>query len=202
MAVAVWLKSTRTILADIPMPMHAGAITKDFTVDYDGPIYSMLVRFDGKVSTTEAICLLGGIKSDLHPDLNCGDTAPLLKFSWQLQRDGKVGGSGSSVNTGSISTADGGLRVMIVGFPARKKHVYQVALKFDSDASRLAIPPPRVQIELDSFVREDLFVVGGILDSFASLLCLIGVVVFAVGFLWKRLNLRKKLTRETSAGPG
>jgi len=112
LAVAIWLKSTRTILADIPMPMRAGAVTKDFTVDYDGPIYSMQVRFDGKVSATEAICFLGGIKSDLHPDLNCGDT-----------------------------------------------------------------------------------------DSFASLLCLIGVVVFALSFLRSRLNRTKKLIGETSTGP-
>jgi hypothetical protein len=186
---------------NIPMPMRAGAVTKDFTVDYDGPIYSMQVRFDGKVSATEAICPLGGIKSDLHPDLNCGDTAPLLKFSWQLKRDGKVGGSGSSANTGSISTADGGSHVMIVGFPARKKHAYQVTLQFDSDASKLAIPPPRLQIELDSFAREGLIVVEGIPNSFASLLCLIGVVVFALSFLRSRLNRPKKLIGETSTGP-
>ena len=75
------------------------------------------------------------------------------------------------------------VRVMIVGFPARKKQVYQVTLKFDSDASKLAIPPPRVQIELDSLVTEGLIVVGGILDSFASLLCLIGVLLFSLSLL-------------------
>lgn len=202
LAVAIWLKSTRTILVDIPMPMRAGAVTKDFTVDYDGPLYSMLVRFDGKVSAAQAMCLLGGIKSDLHPDLNCGDAAPLLKFSWQLERDGQVGWSGSSANTGSISAADDSLRVMIVGFPARKKHTYRVILKFDSYASKLVIPPPRVQIKLDSFVTEDLFVAGGILDFFASLLCLIGAVVLALSFLRNRLSRPKKLIEKPSVGPG
>jgi hypothetical protein len=189
--VAIWLKSTRTILADIPMPMRADVVSRDFTVDYDGPIYPMVVRFDGSVSDATAKCLLGATKSPLRPDLDCSGTSPLLMFSWELRRDGRVGPSGSSADMGSISKAAGASRVIIVGFPAQKKHRYTVTAKFDRDARNLTIPPPRIQIELDSFVTEDLFVVGGILDSAASGLCFLGVVMFSVPFLRTKLNRSK-----------
>jgi hypothetical protein len=191
LAVAIWLKSTRTILADIPMPMRAEVVSRDFTVDYDGPIYGMVVRFDGSVPDATAKCLLGAKKSELRPNLDCNGTLPLLMFSWELRRDGRVGASGSSSDLGSISKANGASRVMIVGFPAQKKHRYAVTVKFDRDARSLAIPPPRVQIELDSFITEDLFVVGGILDSVASGLCFFGVVMFSVPFLRTKLNRSK-----------
>ena len=87
-----------------------------------------------------------------------------------------------SAGMGSISIADGASRVVIVGFPAQKKHRYTVTVKFDRDAHNLTIPPPRVQIELDSFVTEDLYVVGGILDYVASGLCFLGVVILSVHF--------------------
>lgn len=196
LVVAIWLKSTRTILADIPMPMRAEVVSRDFTVDYDGPIYGMVVRLDGSVSDATAKCLLGATKSELRPDLDCSGTSPLLMFSWELRRDGQVGASGSSADMGSISKADGASRVMIVGFPAQKKHRYTVTVKFDRDARNLTIPPPRVQIELDSFVTEDLFVVGGILDSVASGLCFLGVVMFSVPFIRTKLN-RSKTQPET-----
>jgi hypothetical protein len=191
LGVAIWLKSTRTILADIPMPMRAEVVSRDFTVDYDGSIYQMVVRLDGSVSDTTAKCLLGATKSELYPNLDCRGTSPLLMFSWELRRDGRVGANGSSANMGSISKAEGASRVIIVGFPAQKKHQYAVTLKFDRDARNLAIPRPRVQIELDSFVTEDLFVVGGILDSVASGLCFFGVVMFSVSFLRTKLNRSK-----------
>ena len=191
LAVAIWLKSTRTILADIPMPMRAEVVSRDFAVDYDGPIYGMVVRFDGRVSDATAKCLLGATKSEFLPAPDCSGTSPLLMFSWELRRDGQVGASGSSANMGSISKADGASRVMIVGFPAQKKHRYTVTVKFDRDAHNLTIPPPRVQIELDTFVTEDLLVVGGILDSVASGLCFLGVVMFSVPFIRTKLNRSK-----------
>src|SRR2546429_1882554 len=54
---------------------------------------------------------------------------------------------------------------MIIGLPASRKHRYEATLKFEENAGDLAIPPPRVQVDLDSFVREDLIIVGAILDA-------------------------------------
>jgi hypothetical protein len=188
LAVAIWLKSTRTILADIPVPMSSEVVTRNFIVDYDGPLYRMVVRFDPRVPEATARCLLGATKSDLRPDLDCSGTSPLLKFSWELRRDGQSRGSGSSADMGSISTMDGASRVIIVGFPAQKKHRYEVALKFERNAATLSIPPPRVQIELDYSVREGLFFAGAALDTVAIVLCLIGVVIFVVQFLKAKFN--------------
>jgi hypothetical protein len=168
--------------------MRAEKVGRDFTVDYDGPIYSMYVMFDRSEPRTTAICLLGGEKSELYADLDCTHTAPLLKFSWELSRDGQFAGSGSSADMGSISTVDGLLRVSIVGFPARKKHQYHVALEFDENAGGLTIPPPRIQVKLDSFVREDIFIAGAFLNAIAFVLCLVGVVMVSVPFLRTRLR--------------
>jgi len=44
LGVAIWLKTTRETLADIPMPMRAGTISRDFAVDHDGPLYEMKVQ--------------------------------------------------------------------------------------------------------------------------------------------------------------
>ena len=37
LGVALWLKSTRETLADIPMPMRTGTISRNFTVHYERP---------------------------------------------------------------------------------------------------------------------------------------------------------------------
>jgi hypothetical protein len=55
----------------------------------------MVARFDRSVSETTARCLLGATNSDLYPELDCSGIAPLLKFTWELRRDGQFGGSGS-----------------------------------------------------------------------------------------------------------
>lgn len=180
LAVAVWLKIVRRTLMDIPMPMHAGAVTKDFRIEYDGQMYVMAVQFDQSVSNDTARCLLGATKSERYPDLDCAKIAPLLKFSWELRCDGRVGGSGSSSEMGSVSRARGGPRVMIVGFPASKKHRYEAMLKFDRNADDLTVSPPRVQIEPDAFAREGFIIEGLILDVMGFGLCLIGaaMVVF------------------------
>jgi len=78
--------------------------------------------------------------------------------------------------------------VGIVGFPARKKHQYHVALKLEENAGELTIPPPRVQVQLDSFVREDLIIAGALLDAIAFVLCLVGVAMVAVPFLRTRFR--------------
>ena len=74
-------------------------------------------------------------------------------------------------------------------------------LKFDSDASSLSIPPPRVQVKLDSFVKEDLFIAGGILDFLATVLCLIGTAMFVIPTLVRQLKHQKNMP-ERSAAPG
>jgi hypothetical protein len=117
--------------------MSAETVGRDFTVDYDGPIYWMDVVFDQSVPDAHARCLLGATKSEIRPDLDCSSTAPLLKFSWELRRDGQFAGSGSSADMGSLSTVGGALRVDIVGFPAGKKHQYHVAVKFEENAGEL-----------------------------------------------------------------
>jgi hypothetical protein len=57
----------------------------------------------------------------------------------------------------------------------------------------LKIPPPIVQIELDSFVKEDLFILGAILDSLAFVMCLVGVVLVTVSLLRNKFNSLKTL---------
>src|SRR5271155_343585 len=76
LAVAIWMKTLRTTLADIPMPMRAETVGRDFTVDYDGPIYSVDVMFDQSVPDAHARCLLGATNSEILPDLDCSGTAP------------------------------------------------------------------------------------------------------------------------------
>lgn len=94
LAVAIWLKTTRTILAEIRMPMRAGVVSTDFTVDHDGPLYTMTVKFDRVVLPATASCLLGGKKLEFEPDVDCTNTPPLLQFRWELSRDGQSVGSG------------------------------------------------------------------------------------------------------------
>src|SRR5207249_10001014 len=81
------------------------------------------------------------------------------------------------------SHAKGGApRVMIIGLPASRKHRYEATLKFDENAGDLAIPPPRVQVDLDSFVRDDLIIVGAILDALGFVLCVVGVAMVVALF--------------------
>lgn len=188
LAVAIWLQSVRTVLMDIPMPMRAAVTSKDFAVDYDGPIYVMDVQFDQSVSDSTARCLLGATKSELRPDLDCTGIEPLLKFSWELRRDGQYDGSGSSADMGSISRIGGRPRVMIVGFPASRKHRYKAILSFEKNAGDLTIAAPRVQVELDSFVREDPYILGVILDVLGLVLCLVGVAMVAVPFFRSKFS--------------
>jgi len=192
LAVAIWMKTIRTTLLDVPMPMRAESVGSDFTVDHDGPLYTMDVTFDRSMPEVQTRCLLGATKSEVLSDLDCSRTAPLLKFSWELHSDGKFAGRGSSADMGSISGVDGASRVVIVGFPARKKHQYHLALQFEKNAGDLTIPPPRVQVELDAFVREDLLIGGALLDAIAFVLCLVGVVMIAVVFL--RIRFRRLKT--------
>jgi hypothetical protein len=189
LAVAVWLKTIRANLVDIPMPMRVGVVGKNFAVDYDGPISWMAVRFDPSVSETSARCLLGATKSEL----DCVGIAPLLKFSWELRRDGQFAGEGSSADMGSISKAGGAPRATIVGFKAQKKHRYEVTLRFEKDAGSLTIPPPRVQIELDSFVREDIIFVSAGLQFIGFVLCLIGLPMVLIPFLRIKFRRSKNL---------
>ncbi len=188
LGVAIWFKTTREILADFPMPMRAETVSRDFSVDHDGPLYKMRVHFGSAVSETTARCLLGATKSDRYPDLDCSNITPGLKFSWELRRDGQTGGGGSSANSGTVLTRDGVTQVAIVGFPAQKNHRYEVTLKFERNADNVRIPPPKVQIELDSFFKEDLYIVGAILDTLAVTLCLVGLAMLVVAFVRARLK--------------
>jgi len=83
-------------------------------------------------------------------------------------------------------------QVMVVAFPAQKNHRYEVTLKFERNAENGAIPPPKVQIALDSFVKEDLNIAGAILDVAAVILCLVGLAMLAVALV------RARLKRETA----
>jgi len=188
LGVAIWFKTTREILADFPMPMRAETVSRDFSVDHDGPLYKMRVHFGSTVSETTARCLLGATKSDRYPDLDCSNITPGLKFSWELRRDGQTGGSGSSANAGTVSTRDGVTQVAIVAFPAQRNHRYEVTLKFERNADNVGIPPPKVQIVLDSCVKEDLYIVGAILDTLAFTLCLVGLAMLVVAFVKARLK--------------
>lgn len=187
---AIWAKSIRTTVMDIPLPMKAETIAKEFNVDYDA-LYTMWVAFDRSISREASHCLLGGRKSELDENLDCKSTAPLLNFSWELSRDGKSGGTGSSADTGSSSTTRDSMDVSIVSFAAQKKHRYSVTLKFGQDASTLKMPPPRVRIELDIFNREDFIFAGAAFDSLGFLLCAVGVVMVLVPVLRAKFNQSK-----------
>jgi len=184
---AIWVKSIRTTVLDIPVPMRAQAVSKDFSVDYDA-IYTMWVQFDRSVSRDGALCLLGAQKSELHVDVACKDLAPLLKFSWSLSRDGKNGATGSSADMGSGSTEDNSLKVSIFSFPAQKKHSYTLTMNFEQDGSSLKIPSPKVRIELDIFNREDFIWAGAVFDSLGLLFCVIGAIMVLVPLLKAKLE--------------
>jgi hypothetical protein len=187
---AIWAKSIRTIVLDVPVPMRADTLSQNFSVDYDA-IYTMRVRFDRGIPADFARCVLGAQKSQLGPDLDCKTIAPALKFSWALSRDGKNGGTGSSEDAGSSSMTEDSLDVSIVSFPARKKHQYTASFKFDEDARVLKISPPRIQIELDVFNREDFIWAGAAFDSIGLLLCMIGGITFLLPILRNKFKQPK-----------
>jgi hypothetical protein len=130
------------------------------------------------ISETTAKCLLGATKSERYPDLDCSNIKPALKFSWELRRDGQAGGSGSSANTGTVLTREGMTQVAIVAFPAQRNHRYEVILRPERNAENAGIPQPKVQIELDSFVKEDFYIVGAIFDVLGATLCTWTVTTF------------------------
>ena len=68
---------------DIPVPMRAEAVSKDFVVDYDA-IYTMWVRFDPRDSRQPVVCWERK-KSEFNADLDCTNIPHLLKF-FQLYR--------------------------------------------------------------------------------------------------------------------
>lgn len=190
LAVAVWLETAREILADVPMPMHTTTVKQQFTVDHDAPLYTLEVRFDGAVSDADARCLLGAKDSEVRPNLDCGSIAPVFRFTWELRQDGQIVGSGSSARVGTVRTSNDGTEAMVVGFPARTKHQYEIALKFDEDAQKARAAGPRVRVKVDSFVREDRFIAGAILDWTALAACLAGVIVLSVQFFRQRFGRR------------
>jgi hypothetical protein len=77
---------------------------------------------------------LGAKDSELRPDLDCGSIAPVFRFTWELRQDGQIVDAGSSARVGTVLTSNGATEAMVVGFPARTKHQYEVALKFSEDA--------------------------------------------------------------------
>jgi hypothetical protein len=126
----------------------------------------------------------------VRPNLDCGSIAPIFRFTWELRQDGQIVGSGSSERVGTVLTSNDATEAMIVGFPARTKHQYEIALKFDEDAQSTKTPPQRVRVKVDSFVREDRFIVSAILDWAALAACLAGVIVLSVQFFRQRLSCR------------
>jgi hypothetical protein len=193
---AIWAKSIRTTVLDIPVPMKAEAVSQDFSVDYDA-LYTMWIKFDRSISPHEAHCLLGAQNSELNTELDCKDFEPLLKFSWELSRNGESGATGLSNDLGSSSMEDNSLNVSIFTFPAQKKHKYTLTLKFGQDASSLKMAPPKVQVELDIFNREDFIWAAAVYDSLGLLLCVIGAFMFLVPVLKARFN-QSKLRRDLS----
>jgi hypothetical protein len=187
---AIWLKSIRTTVLDISVPMRAEAVSKDFSVDYDA-LYTMWVQFDRRASLEGAHCLLGAQKSELNADLDCEDLLPLLKFSWALGRHGKNGAMGSSADVGSSSTEDNSLKVSIFSFPAQKKHRYTLTMNFEHDGSSLNMPPPKVRIELDIFNQEDFIWAGAVFDSLGLLFCVTGAIMVLVPPLRARFKQSK-----------
>ena len=182
--------SIRTTVLDIPVPMKAETVSRDFSVDYDA-LYTVWVKFDRSVSLHEAHCLLGGGKLEIDADQNCREFAPLLKFAWTLSRNGTGEATGLSDDLGSSLTENNSLNVSIFSFHAQKKHKYSLTLKFERDASSLNIPLPKVRVELDIFNREDFIWAGAVFDSLGFLLCVMGVAMFSVPLLKARFSQSK-----------
>lgn len=183
---AVWLKSIRTTVLEIPASMHSETITKDFTVDYDAH-YVMSVRFGNTVSPTVALCLLGANSPQLRPA--CSVTAPLLGFSWQFAHDGQVIASGTTsdlnLSRGSEGTSEVG---PFGGLFAARKHNYIATIKFDQDGSSLKIPPPIIRVEMAGFNQMDFWMAGTALDLLGFALMAIGFGVAIVSLVKARRN--------------
>lgn len=185
---AIWLKTARTTVADFPIPIHPGTVKEEFIADYDAR-YVMSVRFDSNISQTRAVCFLGG--QELDQSLDCKDSPPLLKFSWQIFRDGQLGTTGTSATTGS-SRND----VVIVGFTAEKKHRYTLALTSEQDANSLQIPRPRVRVELSPFFKEEFIFAGAAFQLFGFVLFVTGATILLVSFV---RNKFKQITPKPTA---
>jgi hypothetical protein len=154
----------------------------------DAPIYTLEVKFDGEISDADARCLLGANDPELHPDLDCRAIAPVFGFIWELRQDGQIVGRGTSARVGTVLKSNDGTEAMVVGFPARTKHQYEIALTFNQDAPNAKTTPPRVRVKVDSFVREDRLIVGAILDWVALAACLAGVIILSVQFFRQRFR--------------
>jgi hypothetical protein len=182
--IAIWIKTARTTVADFPISIHPGTVNQEFIADYDA-MYVMSVRFDRNISHTRAVCFLGG--QELDQSLDCKDSPPLLKFSWQIFRDGQqMGTSGTSAITGSGPMND----VTIVGFPTEKKHRYTLALTSQQDAGSLQIPRPRVRVELSPFNKEDFIFAAATFQFLGLVLCVIGVMILLVSFVRSKFKTK------------
>ena len=173
---AIWLKTALTTVAEFPIPIHPGTVNQEFIAAYDAR-YVMCVRFDRDISHTRVVCFLGG--QELDQSLDCKDSPPLLKFSWQIFRDGQQIGT-----TGTSAVRESGRNdVAIVGFPTEKKHRYTLALTSQQDASSLQIPRPRVWVELSPSYKEDVIFAGATFQFFGLVLCATGATILLVSFV-------------------
>jgi hypothetical protein len=190
LSIAIWLKTVRTNVVDIPMPLRGQSATQDFTVNFNG-LYTVWVRFDPTTRQPTADCLLGRPQLEVTADSDCKNIAPLLNFAWKLNYDGQNIATGSSAVIGSDLKTAHGLDADIVSFHAETGHKYTLAVQLHQDARSITIIPPRVRVDLDIFNREDLVWAGAAADYFGLLLCLIGAIMFSISLLRTKLKNRK-----------
>lgn len=170
---AIWLKTVRTTLVEIPSNLHAETISKDFAADYS-TYYPISIHFSRGTPPAVALYALGakGLK------LDCSATPPVLRFSWEFTQEGEPISSGTTANEELKYKNDGGLIVgPFGGLLAEKKQNYTVVIKLDEDATAMQIPPPSIRIEMASFKHTDFFIVGSLLDVLGVALCVTGLMI-------------------------
>jgi hypothetical protein len=192
LGIAIWLKTVRTNVVDIAMPLSGQSASQDFAVNFKA-LYTVWVRFDPRTPRPTADCLLGRPQLAVTADSDCKNVAPLLKFAWKLSQDGQNFATGSSAEIGSDEKSAEGLDADIVSFHAEKGHEYTLTVQLHQDARSITIIPPRVRVDLDIFSREDLVWSGAAADYFGLLLCVIGAIMFLISLL--RAKLKNRMPR-------
>jgi hypothetical protein len=190
LGIAIWLKTIRTTIVDLPLPLHGQSARPEFSVDFDG-LYTFWIQFDPNTDSATADCLLGRPFSESSQNSDCKNVPPRLEFSWKLSCDGQSIATGSSGVVGSNIKTAKGLMADIVSFHAQKGRRYVLEVELHQDGSVVPIFPPRMLVELDPFNMEDLVWTSAAADSLALLLCLIGAITFSISLLRAKLKNRK-----------
>ncbi len=173
----------------VPLSLVPGRInTPEFAIGQDGD-YDIFVEFEPRIDFQKMQCLLGIAATQGNFASRCKDTPELIDISWELFEGGKivqiaptVAYQGDSREYPSISWEPGAaIRRQIGRFRGQKGHRYTLALNIKQDASRLNIANPKLAVTVPRGVAKDRYVGLYIQKLGASILGLIGAMVFLYG---------------------